>query len=119
MGHGAYARGSRAISAQIDREIAGKPQRDTHTDNKVDSLLEIVTAQGREIDRQAKMLRKRKALALTLLSEVRFLRRDARDWRKTATKNMRRWQYVSRILRALCTPQQVSEWRKEHGEIKN
>ena len=116
MGAAAYARGSHAIRVSIDQDAKEHPARDIHTANRVDSLMEIVTAQGREIDRQAKLLRKRTSLARTLISEARFLRKDARGWRATALKNSRRWRYVSRILRALCTPEQVAEWRREHDE---
>ena len=116
MGAAAYARGSQAIRISIDQDAKKHQTRDIHTDNRVDSLMETVTAQAREIDRQAKLLRRRTSLARTLLAEVRFLRNDARGWRKAALKHDRRWQYVSRILRALCTPAQVAEWRRDHDD---
>lgn len=122
MGHAAYSRGSAAIRASIDREQAAKPRQDSKPLNWESDRARLIA----EADSlRADLAKARRALASSRAAlsverclrkeETERLRAEVREWALAAIRNKRSHEKASAMIRALLTPEQVEEYRKERG----
>lgn len=97
---------------------------------------EILSTQGRiqDLEEALKAEREKNKRAMACIGRLRCYLSDARrqtaearadakfqhelmmGWLRTSEKNKRAWIYVSRMLRDLCTPEQIDRWREENRE---
>ncbi len=126
MGIAAYNRGSKAHSAQIDREQAEKPKRTIDYLAYSNAMEHTQRLQAQIATLENDLTRARRSIAsLRATSEVdrksfaeyhELMEAERKHWLLRSFAMQRRWEFVSRIVRTYVSPETVEEYRAENPE---